>query len=137
MGKLTLDGFEKFTEKRRVAVHDPVFTIGKGGRISINKYAYEKYVKKYKHAEFYFKADEDIIAIKLLKRTTDNAYDIKKAAQSNIGSINATAFFRHNDIDVSKKRRTEFLEADEENAIIYLRVKPVRVLMRRTKPPSS
>lgn len=123
MGKLTLDDFEKFTDKRKVATHAPIFTIGKGGRLSINKFAYEEYIKDYKHVEFYYKSDEGIIALKLLKNRTDNAYDIKKAASSNVGSINATAFFKHNNIDISAKRKTEFLEIDEENAIIFLKIK--------------
>jgi hypothetical protein len=135
MARLTLDDFEKFTDKRRVATHDPVFTIGKGGRIGINKYAYENYIKAYKHVEFYYKADENIIALKLLKRRTATAYDIKKAPNSNNGAVNATAFFKHHDINVSAKRTTEFIEADEENAVIYLKVNPFRRIMRRTKPP--
>ena len=54
---------------------------------------------------------------------------------SNNGAINATAFFKHHDINVSAKRTTEFIEADEENAVIYLKVNPFRRIMRRTKPP--
>ena len=131
MSKLTLDDFEKFTDKRKVAVHDPVFTIGKGGRLSINKFAYEKYIKTYMHAEFYYKADARIIALKLLKKPTANAYDIKKAPHSNIGAINATAFFKHHNIDVTVKRSTEFLEADVRNAVIYLKITRVRRVLRK------
>ena len=47
MDNLTLDDFEKFTDKRRVATHAPVITIGKGGRLSVNKYAYENYFKSF------------------------------------------------------------------------------------------
>jgi hypothetical protein len=123
MAKLSLDDFEKFTDKRRVAVHDPVFTIGKGGRLTINKYAYEKYFQSSKHVEFYYKDDVGIIALKLLKKPTANAYDVRKAPNSNFGAINATAFFKHHGIDVDARHNTEFLEADEDNAVIYLKIK--------------
>ena len=114
MPKLKLDDFEKFTDKRRVAAHDPVITIGKGGRMSVNKFAYEKYFKAFKYVEFYYKSDESIIALKLSKKTTENAYEIKKAAAGNFAAINAIAFFKHNKIDVKTKRNTEFLEVDDK-----------------------
>jgi hypothetical protein len=123
MDNLTLDDFEKFTDKRRVATHAPVITIGKGGRLSVNKYAYENYFKSFKYVEFYYKPNEKIIALKLLRKPTDNAYEIKKAAASNIGGINAIAFFKHHNIDVSAKHYTEFLGADEKKGIIFLRIK--------------
>lgn len=123
MEKLSLDDFQKFTDKRRVAVHDPVFTIGKGGRLTINKYAYEKYFQAFKYVEFYYKADVGIIALKLLNNPTVNAYDVIKAPKSNFGAINATAFFKHHGIDVEARHSTEFLESDEDNAVIYLKIK--------------
>ena len=123
MAKLKLDNFEKFTAKRQVAAHDPVITIGKGGRMSINKFAYEKYFKAFKYVEFYYKADESIMALKLIKQATENAYEIKKAAAGNFAGINAIAFFKHNKIDVDSKRNTEFLEVDEKSGIIFLKIK--------------
>ena len=123
MNNLTLDDFEKFTEKRRVAKHKPVITIGKAGRVSVNKFAYEKYFKLFKYVEFYYKPNEKIVALKLLKKPTDNAYEIKKAAASNIGGINAIAFFKHHHIDVSAKRYTEFLDVDEKKGIIFFKIK--------------
>ena len=123
MAKLKLNDFEKFTAKRKVAAHDPVITIGKGGRMSINKFAYEKYLKAFKYAEFYYKADESIMALKLIKKATENAYEIKKSSFGNFAAINAIAFFKHNKIDVSARRDTEFLEMDEKNGIIYLKIK--------------
>ena len=123
MAKLTLKGFEKFTAKRRVATHDPVITIGKGGRMSINKFAYEKYFKVFRYAELYYNPDESIMALKLFKEASENAYEIKKAAAGNFAAINAIAFFKHNKIDVEAKRNTEFLEMDEKNVIIYLKIK--------------
>ena len=123
MDNLTLDDFEKFTEKRRVAVNEPVITIGKGGRLSVNKYAYENYFKSFNYVEFYYKPNEKIIALKLLRKPTDNAYEVKKAASSNVGGINAIAFFNHHKIDVSTKRPTKFLGVDEKKGIIFLKIK--------------
>jgi hypothetical protein len=123
MAKLTLDGFDKFTAKRKVATSVPVFTIGKGGRMSINKYAYAKYFKVNKFVEFYYKPDEKIIAMKILKKPTENTYEVKKSPVSDIGSINAIAFFKHHDIDIKTKHYTDFLEADERKGIIFLKLK--------------
>ena len=123
MGNLTLDDFEKFTDKRRVATHKPAITIGKAGRVSVNKFAYEKYFKLFKYVEFYYKPNEKIVALKLLKKPTDNAYEIRKAAHSNIGGINAIAFFKHHNIDVSAKHYTEFLGVDEKKGIIFFKIK--------------
>jgi len=122
MTKLALKDFEKFTAKRKVASHDPVFTIGKGGRMSINKFAYEKYFSDHSYVEFYFKPDESIIALKLLKKPTADAYEVRKAVNSNIGAVNATAFFKHHSIDITAKRNTEFLEADDKNGVIFLKI---------------
>jgi len=126
MGKLTLDDFDKFTDKRRVATHDPVITVGKGGRLSINKFAYENYFKLFKYVEFYYKKDESIIALKLIKKPTDNAYEIKKAAAGNFAAVNAIAFFKHHDIDVTAKRNTKFLDIDEKNGIVFIKLEEAK-----------
>jgi len=91
--------------------------------MSINKFAYEKYFKAVKYAEFYYKADESIMALKLNNKASENAYEIKKAAAGNFAAINAIAFFKHNKINVDSKRNTEFLEVDEKNRVIFLKIK--------------
>ena len=125
MPKLSLKDFEKFTAKRKVAVHAPVFTIGKGGRMSINKFAYENYFKTNPYVELYYKSDEGIIALKLSRKPTEDSYEVRKAEKSNIGAINATAFFKHHNIDINAKRNTEFLEADNRNNVIFIKLKEV------------
>jgi len=126
MARLTLEDFDKFTDKRKVATHDPVITIGKGGRLSINKFAYENYFKLFKYVEFYYKKDKSIIALKLMKESTDNAYEIKKSVAGNFAAVNAIAFFKHHDINVSVKRNTKFLDVDEKNGIVFIKLEGVK-----------
>jgi len=120
---LTLDGFNEFTEKRKTSTTNPRITIGKGGRISINKVAYKDYFKSYKCVKFYYNPDKKIIAIELDNKATDSSYEIKESKVSKIASINSIGFFKHNQIDVSVKRETEIVGTGNNNRLIFIRIK--------------
>jgi len=123
MGKMTLDGFNKFTDKKRSTFKDPRISIAKGGRLNFNKSAFRDYVKAYRHIELYYREDDRIIALKLLSEATDYSYDIKIPKSRNIGSVNCYGFFKHNNIDVSELRNTLIIEIDKENDIIFIKIK--------------
>ena len=123
LDNLTIDGFQEFTEKRKTSSTDPRIAIGKGGRISINKVAYKKYFKSYKFVKFYYNPNKKIIALELDNKATDNAYEIKESSVSKIASINSLGFFKHNKIDVSVKRETEFIGTGNSNRLIFIRIK--------------
>lgn len=123
MAKYSLEGFQKFTEKRKTSIDDPRITVGKGGRINVNKVAYERYFKDHKFVDFYYDPTQRIIAMKLLKSGSDDSYEVKKSPSSNVGFLNSIAFFRHNKIDVSAKHDTVVLDIDEEEMLIFFRIK--------------
>jgi len=123
MTKLSLNGFKKFTDKRKVAVDYPRITITKGGRINLNKIAYNKYFKDYSFVDFYFNPTQKIIAMKLLKNSTEYSYEVKKVPNSDIAAINSLGFFKHNKIDVSVKHETDILDFNEDEKIIFLKIR--------------
>jgi hypothetical protein len=125
MAKITLEGYKKFTEKRRVAIHESRITVGKGGRISINKVAYKKYFMKSKYVEFYYNSESKIIAIKILDEPTNYSYNVKSSKVSNVGFVNCSGFFNHNNIDVSVKRDTDIIDIDEDQGIILIKLKDI------------
>jgi hypothetical protein len=123
MPDLSLNGFNEFKDVRKVSSTEPRLNIGKGGRLSINKKAYSDYFKNYKCAKFFFNADKNMIAIKLCSEPSDNTYNIKKSPNSDTGFINCMGFFKHNKVNVEKKRETEFIGASENDTLIFVRIK--------------
>jgi len=123
LDNLTIDGFQEFTKKRITSSTYPRIVIGKGGRISINKVAYNKYFKDYKFVKFYYNPNKKIIGLELDNKATDNTYEIKESSVSKIAAINSIGFFKHNKIDVSVKRETEFIGTGNNNKLIFIRIK--------------
>jgi len=123
LDNLTLNGFQEFKGKRKTSTTDPRITIGKGGRISVNKVAYKKYFEEYKYVKFYYNPNKRIIAMELHKETTDNSYEIRESKISKIGGINSLAFFKYNGIDVSIRHETEFVGTGNDNELIFIRIK--------------
>lgn len=123
MTKLTLHGFNKFTDKRKVAVNYPRITISKGGRININKVAYITYFKDYNFAEFYYNPSNEIIAVKLLTDNTENSYEVKKVLKSDSVALNSIGFFKHNKIDVNVKHETDIIDFDDDEKVIFFKIR--------------
>ena len=121
MKKLNLDDFETFSRQKRATKDTPVFAVIKGGRMSISKAAVDMYFKEAKNVVFHYHKKEQIIALKLLKRSTAESYDIK-LHKSGHGVINSQKFFKHYEIDVSRKREMEILEVNEKDGLIFLKV---------------
>ena len=119
--KRKLDAFEKFTGGRRY-YKEPSFSVHKGGRIGVNKSAYEKFFRENSFVELYYNHKSKELALKLLKKSSGASYEVKVLRQS-VVQIPSAAFFKHWNIDVSSRRNTEIVEIDENKGIIFLKIK--------------
>jgi len=121
MAKRNLDGFERFTGGRRYS-KQPNFSIHKGGRMGINKAAHEKFFREHPFVELYYNSKSKELALKLLKESSGVSYEVKVLRRS-VVQIPTAAFFKHYNIDVSRRRNTEIMEVDENKGLIFLKIK--------------
>jgi hypothetical protein len=79
------------------------------------------YFKDLKHLSIHYHKGKGIIAFELLKKGRKGGYTIN-LHKSGHGVINSQSFFKHYQIDTSKKRELEILEFNEEDKLIFLKV---------------
>lgn len=120
--ELSLDGFISFEQVRKVVKNKPVLTVHKSGRLGLNKKAFIDYLSG-KYVKFFYNSDTKIIALKIFNQREDNTYKVKKSSNSETGFINSTGFFKHNKIDTTIKRTTEWLGTSDNNSVIYIKIK--------------
>jgi len=116
-----LEGFEKFRAGRKLSSYGPSITVVKGGRLGINRSAYEQYFENHPFVEMYFKPATRTVGLKLLKEPTTDAYRVR-VSKSNAVQINCMGFFKYYKIDTSKKHTTDILSFYADDGILLLKI---------------
>jgi len=116
-----LQGFQKFRAGRKLSSYGPSITVVKGGRLGINRSAYERYFENHPFVEMYFKPSTRTVGLKLLKEPTTDAYRVR-VSKSNAVQVNCMGFFKYYKIDTSKKHTTEILSFYHDEEILLLKI---------------
>ena len=124
MKDLIKEGFEEFTGKKTFITEEPMISFTSGGRIGINKRAYQDYLAKYKYIKLFYNKEKKIVAMKATNTVDQNAYSIKKNKNSETGYINSRSFFNHFGIDIATMKNNKIKASwDQESEAFFVQLK--------------
>lgn len=116
--------FEKYEREKMISGYPSVRITQKS--IVFNASAYAEFLEGYKFCEFFFAKDEKIIGIKLLEKSTKDAFPIRvyRKQQSPIVNLSCKRFLDYYKIpEYLKKTVTLPLEKDEKSGMLLVKLK--------------